>query len=405
MPLPSVAELPAFLNTPLEESDKIVISQQLFDDSVSARPSDTCGKDDLSVVFKIGDVGLASVPFTRLLEGINSSRTEDGYHQFWDDNIRKALETLIPEGECIRNSNYDKETYNARPDFGFLITKRCVFRGPTSAGDPASELIQKLVWAHDSAPYILGYYANETVLTLVEIVHQVGHIRRIDLEAADLRLTVDRILNLRRLINMSTILRQLAGMVHNPSPEFELLERPNCNISFVSGKYVKKTYTCDNALDRVHHLKHIYQSLKEADVPNMDSLVSCEGNTAFLGPIGLATPPNTIGSLRDCILCILGALEKAHKIPIYHRDIRKENIIQSKDDPTTWFLIDWEDASTKPTFAQRHFARETHSPAVLEDNPSEIKDLGDRICRDSLTLTVLETRDLVIAAFLASTSA
>ncbi|KAE9392328.1 hypothetical protein BT96DRAFT_1023651 [Gymnopus androsaceus JB14] len=169
MPLPSVAELPAFLNTPLEESDKIVISQQLFDDSVSARPSDTCGEDDLSVVFKIGDVGLASVPFTRLLEGINSSRTEDGYHQFWDDNIRKALETLIPEGECIRNSNYDKETYNARPDFGFLITKRCVFRGeekgPTSAGDPASELIQKLVWAHDSAPYILGYYANETVLT------------------------------------------------------------------------------------------------------------------------------------------------------------------------------------------------------------------------------------------------
>ena len=122
----------------------------------------------------------------------------------------------------------------------------------------------------------------------------------------------------------------------------------------------------------------------------------------------------------------MGRIQKAHKIPIYHRDIRKENVIRSKDDPSKWFLIDWEGASTKPTLAQRHFTRETHSPAVLEDShgpevdiwavgylikhsdgliPSEIKDLGDRICRDSLTLTVLETRDLVIAAFLAYASA
>ncbi|KAE9408821.1 hypothetical protein BT96DRAFT_1094877, partial [Gymnopus androsaceus JB14] len=422
--LPSVAELTTFLNTPLEESEKIPISQKLFDDSVCARPSDICTEDDISAVFKIGDGGLASAPFISVLETPDSSRTEAGYHLCWDDNIRKALRVLIPEGECIRNTKYHTETRNALPDFAYLITKRCVFRGeekvPTSAQNPAIELMQKTVWANDSAPYILGYYANETVVTLVAIVHEDGQTRRIDLETVDLKFTVDRVFNLRRLINMCSILCRLAKMVHKPSPDFELVKRSDCTISFPNAKLVKKTYTCSNALARVQRLKMVYQTLKEANVPNTDSLVSSKDNVAFLEPVGLATSPNTIGSLKDCLLCILDATQKAHQIPIYHRDIRKENVIRSKDDQSKWFLIDWEDASTKPTFAQRNFARETHSPAVLEDDhgpevdiwavgylikhadatiPPEIRELADRICRDSLKLTALETRDLVTAVF------
>lgn len=110
--------------------------------------------------------------------------------------------------------------------------------------------------------------------------------------------------------------------------------------------------------------------------------------------------------------------QKAHEIPLYHRDIRKENVIRRIDDESKWLLIDWEDASTKPTFAQRDFARETHSPEVLKDNhgpevdiwgvgylitenvepiiPSPLRELGDRICRESLRLTAQMTRSLVI---------
>jgi len=41
-----------------------------------------------------------------------------------------------------------------------------------------------------------------------------------------------------------------------------------------------------------------------------------------------------------------------HDIPFYHRDIRWNNVIRRIDDPTKWFLIDWEDAACSPTKAQ-----------------------------------------------------
>jgi serine/threonine protein kinase len=54
--------------------------------------------------------------------------------------------------------------------------------------------------------------------------------------------------------------------------------------------------------------------------------------------------------------------------PIYHRDIRWENIVKSGDDPKKWFLIDWDDASTPPTVAAKHLDPRTHAPSVFGDN-------------------------------------
>ncbi|KAF9059376.1 hypothetical protein BDP27DRAFT_1341538 [Rhodocollybia butyracea] len=427
--LPSVQELPTFLNAPLEESEKIPITQELFDYAFSRRTDDRCTKKEVSAVFKIGDVVPASLPFIRVLDTPNPSRTEAGYHHCWDDNIRNILQVLIPEGECVRHSHYHSETRNSLPDFGYLIGKRCVFRGeekgPTSPGDPAIELVQNVVWAYDSAPYILGYYADETVVTFVALVHKNGETRHISLDRIDLKFTADRIFNLRRLINMSFVLRRLAEMVQQFSPEYATIERFDSIISFVRPKLVKKVYRCSDGLapiggsTRVEHLKTIYQLLKEADVPNTDSLVSAKDNVVYLQPIGLAVAPSDIGQLKDCILCILDALIKVHEIPVYHRDIRKENVLRCTDNESQWFLIDWEDASTTPTYAQPTFDRLTHGPTVLKDghgpevdiwgvgyliksselNHPYIQDLGDRICRDSLILTARQTRELVTAAF------
>lgn len=197
-------------------------------------------------MFRIGDGGASAVPFTNVITAPCSYRTKASYHNFWDTHICKFLEALILEGDADRNSNRHPETRKARPDFGFLINKRCVFRGeekgPMSGGDPAAELIQKLKWTYDSAPYILGtwlsscpelcmlmvytgYYADETKVTFVAIVHTNGETRRIDLESINLKRTVDRILNVRRLINICSILRQLANMIHQPTPEFLFLQR------------------------------------------------------------------------------------------------------------------------------------------------------------------------------------
>ena len=101
-------------------------------------------------------------------------------------------------------------------------------------------------------------------------------------------------------------------------------------------------------------------------------------------PRGVNSRPDIEKELRECLICVLEALvvrivillileasahlvQVAHQIPLYHRDIRWENIIRRADDESKWFLIDWEDATMPPTFAQPLFAKDTHSPDIFRD--------------------------------------
>ena len=53
---------------------------------------------------------------------------------------------------------------------------------------------------------------------------------------------------------------------------------------------------------------------------------------------------------------------------MFHRDIRWPNIIQSREEPSKWLLIDWEDASFSPTKAAPRLSHAEHSPNVYKDN-------------------------------------
>jgi hypothetical protein len=61
--------------------------------------------------------------------------------------------------------------------------------------------------------------------------------------------------------------------------------------------------------------------------------------------------------------------------PLFHRDIRWPNVILDSNDPKTWFLVDWDDATTSPTFAANHLDPTTHSPAVFKDGHGAEVDL------------------------------
>jgi hypothetical protein len=61
--------------------------------------------------------------------------------------------------------------------------------------------------------------------------------------------------------------------------------------------------------------------------------------------------------------------------PVFHRDIRWPNVVRSGSNPHTWFLIDWDDASTTPTFAAKHLDPKSHAPAIFEDNHGPEVDL------------------------------
>lgn len=57
----------------------------------------------------------------------------------------------------------------------------------------------------------------------------------------------------------------------------------------------------------------------------------------------------------------------AHESSIFHRDIRWDNVLRKREEPTKWFLIDWEDSSIGMGVAAPHFNKETHSPDVFKN--------------------------------------
>lgn len=80
------------------------------------------------------------------------------------------------------------------------------------------------------------------------------------------------------------------------------------------------------------------------------------------------------GTCSESIYSTLGNATQIRQVlhsppAIFHRDIRWPNIIRRLDDPSCWFLIDWEDAEEFPTKGVNavSFDRKNHSPRVFAD--------------------------------------
>ena len=110
-------------------------------------------------------------------------------------------------------------------------------------------------------------------------------------------------------------------------------------------------------------------------------------------------------------------MQVAHRVPIYHCDIRWDNVIRKIGDKSKWLLIDWEDAAVPPTKARPTFSESNHSPAIFSDGHGaevdiwaigylietsraidispDLKKLGERICEESESLSADEVLILV----------
>jgi hypothetical protein len=57
-------------------------------------------------------------------------------------------------------------TMRCHPDYAFLVNKLCPFQGveksPESTDNPKQELADKLAWAYDLVPYVLGEVVEVT---------------------------------------------------------------------------------------------------------------------------------------------------------------------------------------------------------------------------------------------------
>lgn len=166
----------------------------------------------------------------------------------------------------------------------------------------------------------------------------------------------------------------------------------------IGGDVVQKTFAnTPDALSHVSFLGKIYGLLLEKEVPNVDRLKEppdVRGHRPYIlmTPVGADTAPSSGRELYFATVCILQALQVSCPDPlqmcvaypsskqrmhsgsrqIYHRDIRKPNIMKRFDKPDKWFLIDWSEAtitdSTTPTRAARSLATKNHSPRVFEDD-------------------------------------
>jgi hypothetical protein len=168
VPASSVDDLLVHLQQPLSEEEKIPISQHTFDGlcvpysgNVSA-----LNPEQLSALFRVSADERAKCIkrlFSSAIETIPPpTGTEELFHSIYDINISYILRFILPDTTPIRNNNRETSTALQRPDYGLLVNGHCLFRGEEkgsqSSGDPARELLDKLleVWGYSPLRYITG---------------------------------------------------------------------------------------------------------------------------------------------------------------------------------------------------------------------------------------------------------
>ncbi|KAF8330307.1 uncharacterized protein EI90DRAFT_3154937 [Cantharellus anzutake] len=403
VPLPkilNVTDLGVYLNAPLEPEEKIPISNPQWRSLLHTDPSSPkllCFPADLEMLFIENEDETASFVWRLLDVAIHghppdSNGTKNSFISFWDENILNILKAGLGDLKWIRNSNRSTNTGSFRPDLGLLLESACLFRGeekcPSFSGKhPRQELADKTRWAYGRAPYVLGYYAVGANITLVAIqpVINAQGVQKIvvqDILKADLSTRRGRMRNATTMIRLVKVLRALEHMVdRDVDTDMFILERENGKcVEFFRDK-IRKTYPTEDKL-KISFLEFIYGKLKEKHVPNVDTLTNFGmshpeyGCFVELAPRGYYHGPESAEDVKNAVICLLEALQVSHtEPPVFHRDIRWPNVMQSLTNSKQWFLIDWEDAAIPPTKAALNLDSETHAPQVFEDGHGAEVDL------------------------------
>ncbi|KIL57063.1 hypothetical protein M378DRAFT_28119 [Amanita muscaria Koide BX008] len=350
---PDLQHLKEYFEKPLDPDWKIPLSYNRWKEYLASElsPAQACSDEDLELLFKqsedetaVGILRLFDYAITR--DPVNPSGTKNSLVSFWDGNIRDILERPLGVA-CIRDDNRGTETGKFRPGFGLLLSNVCVFRGEEKRSSfagthPRDELRHKTRWVYDPAPYILGYYAVGMKVVLVAIVQpRAESLLVVDLISADLSSRRERIKNAVRMIKLCGILKRLQQVIGEDKDRDMLLHPQDGGkwIEYFSSN-VRKTYGIED-----------------------------DGKERVLEPRGIDEGPKSPLDVRNAVVCVLEALKVAHADPpVFHRDIRWPNIMQSYEDSSKWFLIDWDDASFAPTKGAPHLSQSEHSPNVYKDN-------------------------------------
>lgn len=169
--VPDVVTLLGHIQTPLQEDEKVPISQEDFDYLVQkfelTAHNISLKAENVSKLFRVSDDEEARPIVTRFMYNLDLitwqylSETEESFIYSWDVNISSIIRTILLDGTSIRNGNHNPNTALKRPDYGFLINHHCLFRGeergPNSTENPEIELVAKLGdFSYQPLKFILG---------------------------------------------------------------------------------------------------------------------------------------------------------------------------------------------------------------------------------------------------------
>jgi L-2-hydroxyglutarate oxidase LhgO len=87
------------------------------------------------------------------------------------------------------------------------------------------------------------------------------------------------------------------------------------------GNVVRKEFICGTAEQRVTDLVAIYESLKQKNVPHVDSLDSYDVNVkhpyVFLSPVGSDVWPDSGSDAFNAVTCVLAALKVRYDVSVF----------------------------------------------------------------------------------------
>ncbi|KAF9480899.1 hypothetical protein BDN70DRAFT_582227 [Pholiota conissans] len=346
--IPSLADLPGVLRAPLKDKIPIDASTYALLSCTDGRWKDRRSADAVERLFKIGKIERLDLYclVSAILYPPPDHDAKGTWYYFWDTNIRFPLEALLgPDGRSNRYSEEPTQMRDVSPNYAFILSDTCVFRGEESAsGDPENLMLRmaaKVNWIYNSAPYMLGYCCNGPNMTFVAIAPPTGsrggRPTIYILATFDLRLRENRIDSLLHLVNLSTILPLLSKVVNPPVNDWR-------NFNPKLENKITNKFTSTLTAVEVEHLRQVHAILKEYRVPNTDALISSESHSKPQRRRGVVRPQSE-AELRECLQCVLASLKVAHSIQLYHCNVRWDNILC--EGPQKWILANWENATAK----------------------------------------------------------
>ena len=168
-PAPHIHDLRRQLERPLEEDEKVPVSQEDFDELLNIYDGDldmnTLDPETLSTLFRVSPNKHAPRIALRFAHAIHkappSTGTEESFHGTYDANISDIIRLIILGVKHGRNTNKGTSTALKWPDNTLSTNNNCIFRGEEKGsethGSPRIELYEKIVrWLWHPLGYILG---------------------------------------------------------------------------------------------------------------------------------------------------------------------------------------------------------------------------------------------------------